>query len=124
MKFGCQDCSKQFRRKSVLNTHKIDIHDGRKHNCEQKERYLKVHENSIHIHRDSNFGCQYCGQKFKRKSSWDRHETNIHKGRKRNVNNMKCDKEFALNLSKTMRFKNYHEQQKHPCTFCKFKANY
>ena len=40
------------------------------------------------------------------------------------VISVKCDKEFASNSSKTIHTKNYHEQQKHPCTLCKFKANY
>ena len=117
-KFTCDICGSQFSTKRTLARHKQIIHDeapGKSNNeCENCGQTFSVpdalnrHMNEQHFGTNVNLDyvenmdslfeikCNYCEQKFKRKSNMVRHIENVHnESEKRNNTCPRCDSKFS-----------------------------
>ena len=125
-KYKCDQCDKECATEKLLNTHKKQIHEGKKFACEKCDKvygassHLKKHVQMTHedkslcqIHK-----CDQCDKKYDAKAQLRFHKETVHEGKKDHVCET-CGKAFGRKGHLSLHIKSVHEGlNKCQCNVC------
>ena len=125
LKYECDLCDYQTKRRQGLSEHQKSVHDGMKHDCAEcdkkftTKRSLKQHKLSLH---DGNkFSCNQCSFQTPRQNNLNRHIKAFHEGMKYSCN--LCSSKFTWIFVLNKHQRDVHSGIQHLCNICNNQLN-
>ena len=120
----CSQCDGRFSSKHLLKFHMLNMHEERKHKCDQclktfalnaqKTRHIKIAHNSPMLQ------CDQCDKMYRDNANLKKHISSVHDKRRHECD--KCDANFATYNALKVHERNKHLNIKYPCEFCGHQA--